>query len=170
MAKCRITQTLLHNIIGTLVFWCHCQLIISCFIKIQIGLVFLVPAYPGCPGKEAAKWVSACLFQKNAVKKRIYSMKQSALLLLRILSKFTLCDLFYNTDWRLLYNTIRKATGTKASVSVTSSLVLCRHCGESVDATLSASECIVSLWLVDRHCWRLVTECQWVYCVAVAGW
>jgi len=27
----------------------------TCFIKIQIGLTFLqVPAYPGCPGKEAA--------------------------------------------------------------------------------------------------------------------
>ena len=34
--------------------WCHCHLIISCFIKIQIGLTFLVPAYPG--GKEAVKW------------------------------------------------------------------------------------------------------------------
>jgi len=32
--------------------WCHCQLIISCFIKIQIGLAFQVPAYPGCPGKR----------------------------------------------------------------------------------------------------------------------
>ena len=25
---------------------------------IQTGLTFLVPAYPGCCGKEAAKWVS----------------------------------------------------------------------------------------------------------------
>jgi len=25
--------------------WCHCYAIISCFIKIQIGLTFLVPAY-----------------------------------------------------------------------------------------------------------------------------
>jgi len=30
-------------------------------IKIQIGLTFLVPAYPGCSGKEAVKWVSVCL-------------------------------------------------------------------------------------------------------------
>ena len=30
----------------------------SCFIKIQIGLTYLVLAYPGCPGKEAIKWVS----------------------------------------------------------------------------------------------------------------
>jgi len=35
--------------------------IISCLIKIQIGLTFLVPAYPGCPGKEAVKRVSVCL-------------------------------------------------------------------------------------------------------------
>jgi len=27
--------------------------IISCFIKIQIGITFLVLAYPDCPGKEA---------------------------------------------------------------------------------------------------------------------
>ena len=41
--------------------WCHCHLIISCFIKIQIRFTFLVPAYPGCPGKEAIKQVSFCL-------------------------------------------------------------------------------------------------------------
>jgi len=28
------------------------------FIKIQNGFTFLMPAYPGCPGKEAVKWVS----------------------------------------------------------------------------------------------------------------
>jgi len=32
-----------------------------CFIKIQIGLTFLVPAYPGHPGKKAIKRVSLCL-------------------------------------------------------------------------------------------------------------
>jgi len=31
--------------------WCHCHPIISCFINIQTGLTFLVPAYPGCPRK-----------------------------------------------------------------------------------------------------------------------
>jgi len=34
--------------------------IISCFIKIQNGLTFLVAAYPGCPEKEAIKWISLC--------------------------------------------------------------------------------------------------------------
>jgi len=29
----------------------------SCSSKIQIGFSFLVPAYPGCPGKEAVKWL-----------------------------------------------------------------------------------------------------------------
>ena len=28
--------------------------------KIQIGFTFLVPAYPGCPGKEAVKWCCCC--------------------------------------------------------------------------------------------------------------
>jgi len=32
-------------------------LTVSCFSKIQIGFTFLVPAYPGCPGKEAIKWL-----------------------------------------------------------------------------------------------------------------
>jgi len=32
-------------------------LIVSCSSKIQIGFTFLAPAYPGCPGKEAVKWL-----------------------------------------------------------------------------------------------------------------
>jgi len=42
--------------------WCHCHPIISCSIKIQIGSTFLVPAYPGCPGHEAIKQMSVCLY------------------------------------------------------------------------------------------------------------
>jgi len=41
--------------------WCHCHPIISCHIKIQNGLTFLLPAYPGCPGKKAIRWVSVCM-------------------------------------------------------------------------------------------------------------
>jgi len=37
--------------------WCHCHPIISCFIKLQNGSAFLVPAYMACPGKEAIKQV-----------------------------------------------------------------------------------------------------------------
>jgi len=37
---------------------CHCHPVISCFIKIQMGLTFLVLAYPGCPRKEAVKQAS----------------------------------------------------------------------------------------------------------------
>jgi len=32
-------------------------LTVSCSSKIQIGFTFLVPVYPGCPGKEAVKWL-----------------------------------------------------------------------------------------------------------------
>jgi len=35
-------------------------LTISCSSKIQIGFTFLVPAYPGYPGKEAVKWLLCC--------------------------------------------------------------------------------------------------------------
>jgi len=30
----------------------------SCLIKIQNGLTFVVLAYSGCPGKEAIQWIS----------------------------------------------------------------------------------------------------------------
>ena len=36
-------------------------LTVSCSSKIQIGFTFLVPAYPGYPGKEAVKWLSLLL-------------------------------------------------------------------------------------------------------------
>ena len=32
-------------------------LTVSCSSKIQISFTFLVPAYPGSPGKEAVKWL-----------------------------------------------------------------------------------------------------------------
>ena len=32
-------------------------LTVSFFSEILIGFTFLVPAYPGCPGKEAVKWL-----------------------------------------------------------------------------------------------------------------
>ena len=37
-------------------------LTVSCSSKIQIGFTFLVPAYPGCPGKEAVKWLLLLLY------------------------------------------------------------------------------------------------------------
>jgi len=37
--------------------WCHCHPIICCFIKIQIGLTYLVMAYPVCRAKQAVKRV-----------------------------------------------------------------------------------------------------------------
>ena len=36
-------------------------LTVSCFSKIQTGFTFLVPAYPGSPGKRAIKRVCACI-------------------------------------------------------------------------------------------------------------
>ena len=44
--------------------WCHCYPIIYCFIKIQIGLTFLVPAYPGClehRGVCLFNWLNTCV-------------------------------------------------------------------------------------------------------------
>jgi len=39
------------------------RLTVSCFSKIQIGFTFLVPAYPGSPGKRAVKRV--CVFEQD---------------------------------------------------------------------------------------------------------
>jgi len=36
-------------------------LTVSCFSKIQIGFVFLVPAHPGSPGQRAVKWMCVCV-------------------------------------------------------------------------------------------------------------
>ena len=43
-------------------FHCH-ALAVSCFIKIDIGFTFLVPAHPGSPGQRAVKRVchSVCV-------------------------------------------------------------------------------------------------------------
>ena len=40
-------------------------LTVSCSSKIQIGFTFLVPAYPGCPGKEAVKGCSCSSSNKH---------------------------------------------------------------------------------------------------------
>ena len=37
------------------------RLTVSCFNKIQIGLIFLVPAHPGSPGQRAVKQVCVCV-------------------------------------------------------------------------------------------------------------
>ena len=40
-------------------------LTVSCFSKIQIGFIFLVPAHPGSPGKGAVKRVCVCVVSLN---------------------------------------------------------------------------------------------------------
>ena len=40
--------------------------------KIQIGFTFLVPAYPGCPGKEAVKWLLLLLFGYTCTRVKFY--------------------------------------------------------------------------------------------------
>jgi len=45
-------------------------LTVSCSSKIQIGFTFPVPAYPGCPGKEAVKWLLLLVIIKADSKKQ----------------------------------------------------------------------------------------------------
>ena len=35
---------------------------VSCFSKIQLGFIFLLPAHPGSPGKRAVKRVCVCIY------------------------------------------------------------------------------------------------------------
>ena len=42
-------------------------LTVSCFSKIQIGFIFLVPAHLGSPGKRAVKRVCVCVSAFSAV-------------------------------------------------------------------------------------------------------
>ena len=42
-------------------------LTVSCSSKIQIGFTFLVPAYPGCPGIEAIKWLLLLLLNVGSL-------------------------------------------------------------------------------------------------------
>jgi len=50
-----------------------CYVIISCFIKMQIGLTFLVPAYQRYAGKAAVKRVGVSLY---SVKKCVSSTSE----------------------------------------------------------------------------------------------
>jgi len=38
-------------------------LTVSCSSKIQIGFTFLVPAHPGCPGREAVRWLLLLIYK-----------------------------------------------------------------------------------------------------------
>ena len=48
-------------------------LTVSCFSKIQTGFTFLVPAYPGSPGKRAVKRVCVCVYYYLRQKSEISS-------------------------------------------------------------------------------------------------
>jgi len=50
--------------------------VLSCFIKIQIGLTFLVLAYQSCAAKEAVKWVF-CFCSTATASKMCYSQQKN---------------------------------------------------------------------------------------------
>jgi len=64
-------------------------LTVSCSSKIQIGFTFLVPAYPGCSGKEAVKW----LLPSSTIVVMQCHMAQSNILKLLMLPAATLLTL-----------------------------------------------------------------------------
>jgi len=58
-------------------------LTVSCSSKIQIGFTFLVLAYPGCPGKEAVKWLCSSQIPASltVIKGQAFSLALQSLLL-----------------------------------------------------------------------------------------
>jgi len=52
-------------------------LAVSCFSKIQLGFTFLVPAYPGSPGKRSIKWVCVCVMEGEGLRHRAAAGQQS---------------------------------------------------------------------------------------------
>jgi len=56
-------------------------LTVSCFSKIQIVFAFLVPVYPGSPGKRAVKWVRSCNILVLKVIFKAVSFEASTILL-----------------------------------------------------------------------------------------
>jgi len=122
--------------------WSHWHPITSCFIKIQISLTFLVPAYPGCPGKEAFKRVSACLSSP----------------LLR--SKVTECSLTSLVYWApLILSTDAPAEWTLSSVPWLKQAG--KHCARSYLLTIHACMHVDRLSATRKqgHCTDLSNNC-----------
>ena len=58
-------------------------LTVSCSSKIQIGFTFLVPAYPGCPGKEAVKWLLLLLLLTFKINTEDLCLQQYIMILIK---------------------------------------------------------------------------------------
>ena len=54
-------------------------LTVSCSSKIQIGFTFLVPAYPGSPGKRAVKHVCVCIISAATAIHNLLAVLQDTL-------------------------------------------------------------------------------------------
>jgi len=83
--------------------WCHCHPIISCCIKIQIGLTFLMPAYPGCSGKETVKQMHN--FVHAVIIRPLCSttfVSDIAIFVLKRDVKLQLTNLQYYIDWPVI--------------------------------------------------------------------
>jgi len=52
-------------------------LTVSCFSEIQIGFIFLVPAYPGSPGIRAVKRVCVCVILILIIMQGVYNSWKS---------------------------------------------------------------------------------------------
>jgi len=68
-------------------------LTVSCFSKIQIGFIFLVPAHLGNPGKRAVKWVCVCVYGRHT-----YACPFSLFLIVGLVRNRYTADVGYRYD------------------------------------------------------------------------
>ena len=54
---------------------CHCHSLSLAPVKSRLVFTFLVPAYPGSPGKEAVKWLCVVLNEFVAIYQRVCQRK-----------------------------------------------------------------------------------------------
>ena len=99
-------------------------LTISCSSKIQIGFTVLVPAYSGCPGKEAVKCTRVLLLNiciADGSCQQAISVSEAGQTALRMLTELGMSQ---NTNVRKLFTTYLP-TLMLAEYSHTASAVLC---------------------------------------------
>jgi len=85
---------------------CHCHPIISCFIKIQNGLTFLVSGYPGCPGNRL---INGCLqflhhFNLYTMYNKINQLSDKILGIYRVTQKTNATLCMYRILWYVTYS------------------------------------------------------------------
>jgi len=125
---------------------CTCQPIIPCFIKIQIGLTFLVLAYPGCPGKEAVKRLSLWQYHSTSLQSNTVGARV-------LVYEVRYC-------WCMLQT--RQQAGPQVLCFNTSLLSLRMLLSNRVPSLFLGRWFLLQKTAAKRHCLQMVLHWQWL--------